>query len=100
MEDQFIAFDNTLGTDACLEFATQFGFPQLQPVIVPIPGATVVTAPQEGSGVYQFDTDDHNLIFDDESNPLVAAHHKQMGTFLRSRYDQGTPEIIDPLADE
>ena len=67
---------------------------------MPIPGAEVVDAPVERSGVYQFDTDDHNLAFGSESDPMVAAHHRQLGTYLRSRYDDGTPVIIDPFADE
>jgi len=96
---QFISYDNTLGTNACLEFAYQYGYPQLEPVVVPIPDAELVSAPRDGSGAYQYDTEEHNLIFEDPSDPMVAAHHLQMGTYLRSRYDDGTPVIIDPFAE-
>ncbi len=96
---QFISYDDTLGTNACLEFAYQYGYPQLEPVVVPIPDAELVSAPRDGSGAYQYDTAEHNLIFEDPSDPMVAAHHLQMGTYLRSRYDDGTPMIIDPFAE-
>jgi len=99
IQHQFIAYDYTLPNSACTEFAMQFGYPQVGDVITEIPYAENVAAPHEGSGVYQYDTDEHNLIMYNDSNPLAAAHHHQMAHYIRSGYETGTPEIIDPFAE-
>jgi len=96
---QFVAYDYTLPYNADAEFARQFGYPQVAEAVHPVPEAERVAAPHAGSGYYMYDTDEHNLMFGSDSDPLVQAQHEQMGHYLRTWYDSGVPEIIDPLAE-
>ncbi len=89
------AYDETIGGPPGGWLCRSGGWPQLEPFAWDV-GATHVAAPYEGSAFYQFDTEEHTLIFDDDA--LGAAAREQILHWLRTRLDTGTGEVIDPLA--
>ncbi|MCC6157394.1 MAG: hypothetical protein IT350_05025 [Deltaproteobacteria bacterium] len=89
------AYDETIGGPPGGWLCRSGGWPQLEPFVWDV-GATHASAPYEGSAFYQFDTEEHTLIFDDDA--LGAAARDQILHFLRTNLDTGTGEIIDPLA--
>ncbi|MCL4233586.1 MAG: hypothetical protein KJ042_03600 [Deltaproteobacteria bacterium] len=89
------AYDETIGGPPGGWLCRSGGWPQLEPFAWDV-GATHASAPYEGSAFYQFDTEEHTLIFDDDA--LGAAARDQILHFLRTNLDTGTGEVIDPLA--
>ncbi|MCL4236414.1 MAG: hypothetical protein KJ042_18075, partial [Deltaproteobacteria bacterium] len=87
--------DYTLGGASGGYFARAGGWPQLAPFVwdADTPHAS---CPHEGSGFYQYDTDEHQLMF--VGDALGDASREQIAHFLRTHIENGTGEIIDPLA--
>ncbi len=87
--------DYTLGGASGGYYARAGGWPQLEPFVwdADTPHAT---CPHEGSGFYQYDTDEHQLMF--VGDALGAASRDQIAHFLRTHLENGIGEIIDPLA--
>ena len=79
--------------------ARAFGsaFPQIEPVVVPIFG--MATSPAGvANGLYQFDTNDHGFLLDNENPQFTYAGQVQTATYIGSYLQTGTPMIIDPFA--
>ncbi|NLH47626.1 MAG: hypothetical protein GX444_03375 [Myxococcales bacterium] len=89
------ADDETIGGPSGGWLCRSAGWPQIEPVVWDA-GVGQVAAPYSGSGYYQFDTEEHTLIFDDDE--LGIAAREQVIHYLRTHLDDGVGEIIDPLA--
>lgn len=90
------AWDDTLGGPSGGYLCRAGGWPQLEPFTWDV-GTDHVSAPYPGSGFYQYDTDDHNFLF--ERDVWGVAVRTQIFHFLRTHLETGTGEIIDPFAE-
>jgi len=70
------------------------GWPQLEPYVWDVEYSSHEDCPIEGSGFYQYNTDEHLALWD--SGPLGDAYRAQAIHFLSTKYESGTGEIIDP----
>jgi len=86
---QMAAFDATLGADACGRMATTIGLSQLRPIVWQIPDLIDNDAPYGAPAVYQWNTDDHGMMWDYEDVRV------QVANFFRTWVDTGTG-IIAP----
>lgn len=87
--------DYVIGGMSGAYFARAAGWPQFNPYVWDV-GVEHADLPSTGSGFYQYDTDEHfNLWL---TTPLGTAVRDQIFHFLRTKYETGTGEIIDPLA--
>jgi hypothetical protein len=93
---QGAAWDDVIGGPAGGWLCRAADWPQMTPFAWDV-GAAHVSAPFQGSAFYQFDTDEHTLMFDED--PLSEPTRAQVFHFLQTRLDDGIGEIIDPLAD-
>jgi hypothetical protein len=89
---QMAAYDDTLGGPACGRMALSIGLTQLEPIVWPVEGLPTAIAPFTGPAVYQYDTSVHGMLW---SVPEVGA---QAAHFLRTWYETGVGEIVDPYA--
>jgi hypothetical protein len=89
------AYDDTLGGPSGGWLCRAGGWPQMEPYVWDA-GVAHVPAPYSGSAFYQYDTDDHNFLFD--TKPLGEAVREQIFHYLRTHLETGTGEIIDPYA--
>jgi hypothetical protein len=87
-------YDATIGGPSGGWLCRAAGWPQITPFAWDV-GTAHVEAPYFGSAFFQFDTDEHTLIFDDHE--LGIAARAQVIHFLRTHLDNGVGEIVDPL---
>ncbi len=92
---QGAAYDDVVGGPSGGWLCRAGGWPQLTPFAWDV-GAEHAPTPYSGSAFYQFDTEEHTLIFD--TDPLSDATRAQIYHFLTTHLADEVGEIIDPLA--
>ncbi len=91
------AEDFMLGGIAGDYAARAAGWPQLEPYVRDVGWVRHETCPYEGSGLFQFDTDDHFAIW--RSSVMGSAFRAQAINFLQTKKENGVGQIINPLED-
>ncbi len=94
---QMAAYDETLGGPGSAKMAWSMDLTLLNPYVFMVDEMNVADAPFFGPASYQYDIGDHNFFV--HNSDVFAEAHMQAGTFLRSIYETGVGEIIDPFAD-
>ncbi len=73
------------------------GWPQLEPFVRDVGWVEHQPCPHEGSGFFQFDTDDHFAIWN--NTVMGAAFRAQAINFLQTKKETGVGVIINPFED-
>ena len=92
---QMAAYDETLGGPAGGDLSRTLGLTLIEPYVWRIEDVEKTTAPFYGPAVFQYDTDNHGILF--PTNEFDTEVHLQLGTFFRTAYDNGTATIINPF---
>jgi hypothetical protein len=91
--------DDTVPNITTENLARALGLPLVAPYATEIWGLSQVQSPAEKLGLFQYDPADHNMVSNYSDTPIGrngARAREQMAHFLRSYFDTGTGEIINP----
>jgi len=94
---QSVASDSTVGENGQIYFNRAAGYPQLMPFVWDVELVNHASCPYVGSGFFQFDSDDHFLLWG--SGDLGDAYRGQIVHYLNSHKNSGKAEIINPFFD-